>query len=1111
MYSPFAKTPLSAAKKRNKILFPASPRTPGSQNCSFGRSFTNSFIQETANYVIESYGCPLPVLVTEALTLAEKVSDISVKLEPFGYASLVCGRQLLIWKYKLDSDQKTNAHCRELTLPPSDLAHKADLVHLFLTDESKLPSALAVSPEGHVRYWPNINHEGSSVDAVTDLQGQECYSLTSVFPLGCILSTTTSSLVIITPTIGDGHPSVICRTLTLPLGVLAGIGRRVSSFIFGVVPTQTTEAKQLNRVLSVKCSDDEYILYVLSSSTLQKWYVSRKDRKENSDQLVFEADLDQELKQSYADKVFKKDSCLLSGLKTWCLDMQLYLSGVMVLTAGTTHSGADNNIHYALGVLDTSSDLPPQSFSSFCITDYSEKYEEELEEKLLNYKLICPTATSSFVFIFNSEKILCIQMGSHLELNEMDFKSSANLILGSGTCDGLPLFFTMVHGVISFVPSQKSIGDSRIISSMREVSFKEPDSSESTENLAAILRNAMCSYCSGDIEKCEKLIKQILPKSLSDDSELDDAVIALSLGIIDDYPVSDPRWCESVPTDSVSSSLIISYQLQDKLKAHDYLLNFLKAFGLFDKLSTSKIGDVIIPTNVLLCEHAEKLVAAKAIRLFLTDHHELIENAVRDSLDKRGIEVKNHLTPQDVFFREVSSFHTIFPSLIEWEMEELYEDESLTKILNVVMTVNKIFVGLLDAITEYRDKNGEVYGFQNLDSGGVYLPWTGRDGNTGIRSIIQKQLFVNLDHTLKLTDSIQIQGVLYQQYVDILNFYVASYKSQLDSLKSNKQAPLLKEYEKERSTFIKPLLAVEQYERAAAIAEKYLDFDILIQICEETQSGDRLQRYMLQFADQKFSEFVFKWYLNKGQRGKIFHKHLGQKEELGNFLQSHDNLKWLYYIQQEQYESAHVTLKQLALKETEYLNRKKTLLSLSKLVSLVSDIPEDTKRHQIEGINLEQDLIIHQEALPVSTVEAFGLDPSNMRVFQPEELIEMYITDENASANAYDFKIALDLLNFMKKPLSDPEVNNIRIHIWCKAILKDNWEELDTNNPLEAIKETIFFQIIELAFDQGVEMHDFIPDVEELLLSPELSQLADNPSFKFLIQAGYEHIMKIID
>lgn len=36
-------------------------------------------------------------------------------------------------------------------------------------------------------------------------------------------------------------------------------------------------------------------------------------------------------------------------------------------------------------------------------------------------------------------------------------------------------------------------------------------------------------------------------------------------------------------------------------------------------------------------------------------HNDIIESAVRDSLEKRNIEVKNHLTPQDVFFREVSN------------------------------------------------------------------------------------------------------------------------------------------------------------------------------------------------------------------------------------------------------------------------------------------------------------------------------------------------------------------------------------------------------------------------------------------------------------------------
>lgn len=45
----------------------------------------------------------------------------------------------------------------------------------------------------------------------------------------------------------------------------------------------------------------------------------------------------------------------------------------------------------------------------------------------------------------------------------------------------------------------------------------------------------------------------------------------------------------------------------------------------------------------------------------------------------------------------------------------------------------------------------------------------------------------------------------------------------------------------------------------------------------------------------------------------------------------------------------------------------------------------------------------------------------------------------------------------------------------------------------------------------GTEIHDFIPNIEDLLQSPEIGHLVENPSFKFLIQAGYEYIFKMID
>lgn len=63
-------------------------------------------------------------------------------------------------------------------------------------------------------------------------------------------------------------------------------------------------------------------------------------------------------------------------------------------------------------------------------------------------------------------------------------------------------------------------------------------------------------------ENCEKLINEILPKSLSyNNAELDKAIISLSLGIIDDYPVSDPRWCESVPTGNLINDFYLFINL----------------------------------------------------------------------------------------------------------------------------------------------------------------------------------------------------------------------------------------------------------------------------------------------------------------------------------------------------------------------------------------------------------------------------------------------------------------------------------------------------------------------------------------------------------------------
>ena len=76
-------------------------------------------------------------------------------------------------------------YCKGLTLPSTELLHSADLVCILPSytrgDGSSISSVsiLSVSPEGLVRYWPNLVHDGTTVDMNTDLVGVHCHSLSS--------------------------------------------------------------------------------------------------------------------------------------------------------------------------------------------------------------------------------------------------------------------------------------------------------------------------------------------------------------------------------------------------------------------------------------------------------------------------------------------------------------------------------------------------------------------------------------------------------------------------------------------------------------------------------------------------------------------------------------------------------------------------------------------------------------------------------------------------------------------------------------------------------------------------------------------------------------------
>ncbi|XP_050673157.1 nuclear pore complex protein Nup133-like [Leptidea sinapis] len=227
---------LSSAKKNQGKL------TSSAQYCG-------DVIYKTSLNIIETYGAPLPVMVTEALTFAS--GDVSVSMSPCGWCWVVTGRRVLAWPRETSGTSSGPTSARELILPQTDLAHKADLVLIFYEDNSQaMPACVGVSPEGVVRYWASVGQEGAYSEVPCELAGQECDRLVSRtddegVAVGSLLLATTTCTLVRLQTSREGRPTVTCQTLRPPSGWLGGIGRRVSLLFFGAMPSHAAADTKL--------------------------------------------------------------------------------------------------------------------------------------------------------------------------------------------------------------------------------------------------------------------------------------------------------------------------------------------------------------------------------------------------------------------------------------------------------------------------------------------------------------------------------------------------------------------------------------------------------------------------------------------------------------------------------------------------------------------------------------------------------------------------------------------------------------------------------------------------------------------------------------------------
>ncbi|XP_078046274.1 nuclear pore complex protein Nup133 [Augochlora pura] len=1116
----------SLTSSRKRMLNVQSSRKNTSTNSVSGRSNQSvQIICNTPNYVLESFGSPLPVLVTEALTFVESNTAVSANISEDGWAWLVCGRRLLIWQCKTTiHDPKHRkafkSQCRELLLPQSDLAHKADCIAMWIPPGHQLPSCMAVSPEGIVRFWTSIAHEGSSIETSAELAGQEVNCLTYVPGHGCILVTTTCTVALLQPQFANGKNSISCQVLRSSQGWLGGIGRRMSSLIFGAIPQSPVIESKFVKVACTGLGDKGFRVLILAGLSLQYWSFPHNEQEK----MEFDEDIGHIISQAFQRNISALSTCNLQSIMTWLVDMQVCDEGIVFLMGAQSSDGHLLPLFLAIGLIQLSSTTLANTFKWFVpITRDLYGCPETL---LVTQRLIL---CGRDAIICDDTDVIVVNCMSDFKENKIRLGRQEDQILGGALCSGTPVLLTKVSGLVSILPTDSASQDFNISYADTNAStdyshrltvaaqnFSSLISNEEVQDMfyssdsATQLRAAFLLSLRQNKVQCEEILSQLFPlqeeQVLDIDASLDTLVLKVAQDLIDDYPANDPRWSnhrDLTMTINAVTSMQIPHQLEGKQKALDLYVTFLKEHNLWSRFCAVTHRGIIMSTPHVLAEYSEKIIAALTIYNLQNRYPDIVDTTIEQTLNPESY-VSDELTAHDIFYRETSTIHQFLPILVNNANEVTQSERPLQQVAHYIMQVNTILLNVLHEVLKYRQYNVER--FSPTRSSNItteYLPWTAAVGKNGLRNCLTTMYNLTLKHGVTGTNDSIVRSELYEQLVSFIDLILDGRKCHLESVRGpEKFEILMKQYETDRANLIQPLIKEEQYDSAAMLAEKYCDFGSLIQICELTNNKNRLDGYIEKFSDQDFVGFLFSWYVKDGRQGQLVEKcRQGGTVELAEKLAEHPTLSWVQSALTDDLRFAASTLHSLAVEETELVTRKKSMLSLAKLALLASDDPEKEVRQRLEKIDNELAMIAHQEDLPTHVLTTYGYDIEKLRVFTPTELITLYTSEDNVDANEYDFKKALDLLEYIE---DKDHAETLKLQIWARAAKRDEWTTIG-KNPEQQVQELIFFKLMDLAHFMGGVVEEFLPPVDRLLLEPELGDLAASSNFQFLIKFVYEY------
>ena len=268
--------------------------------------------------------------------------------------------------------------------------------------------------------------------------------------------------------------------------------RRVSSLLWGSLPAGSAGEGRLVRVAASEDPEEAGVLWVLTSSSLQRWQLG-----EEEDRLCWESEVAALAREAVWASAPRGEGSA-AWLRLWLMDLSVEQGRVSLLLAAVDQNSASPVLQYGVASLRTSSPAPPLNLSSFTplpgLSCLLGEGEEPRQHRLVTL--------GAWAYCYNREGVTMAGLGE-----SGDQERISSHIMGAGRTDAAPLFFSSQHGVVSLglaaTKEEESKDDTAVLENVQRlseslncsVSAKGLQDLTMSESLTDQLKAAFLQYC----------------------------------------------------------------------------------------------------------------------------------------------------------------------------------------------------------------------------------------------------------------------------------------------------------------------------------------------------------------------------------------------------------------------------------------------------------------------------------------------------------------------------------------------------------------------------------------------------------------------------------------